>query len=176
MVIEFLKGKWLKHPLHPIFAHLPIGLWPAALLFDLISQGRNGGNTVVQLSFYCIALGLLATVLAVPTGIVDWSEIKKEKPAWKLGLYHMALNLVAIVLSAANLGLRFSTFRESLRVGKMPLALSALAVLVVAISGYLGGLMIYDHGISVARFSKAKWRRIAEAGGANLPAEKGGQA
>jgi hypothetical protein len=31
--------------------------------------------------------------------------------------------------------------------------------------------MVYDYGISVARMSKKKWRKIAEAGGANLPQE-----
>jgi hypothetical protein len=45
----------------------------------------------------------------------------------------------------------------------------------VVVSGYLGGRMIYDHGISIARLSKDKWRSIAEAGGANLPDEKGNQ-
>jgi hypothetical protein len=31
--------------------------------------------------------------------------------------------------------------------------------------------MVYDYGISVARMSKKKWRKIAESGGANLPLE-----
>jgi hypothetical protein len=31
--------------------------------------------------------------------------------------------------------------------------------------------MVYDYGISVARLSKKKWRKIAHAGGANLPPE-----
>jgi len=30
-------------------------------------------------------------------------------------------------------------------------------------------LMVYDHGISVARQSKHKWRHVAEAAGANVP-------
>jgi hypothetical protein len=42
----------------------------------------------------------------------------------------------------------------------------------LAVSGYLGGLMVYDHGISVARQSKAKWRQLAEAGRARVPEEK----
>ncbi len=32
-------------------------------------------------------------------------------------------------------------------------------------------MMTYTYGISVARMSKDKWRKIAEAGGANLPPE-----
>ena len=28
-LIDFLKGKWLKHPLHPIVVHVPMAMWPA---------------------------------------------------------------------------------------------------------------------------------------------------
>jgi hypothetical protein len=42
---------------------------------------------------------------------------------------------------------------------------------VLVVSGYLGSRMVFDQGTGVARFSKKKWRAIALAGGANLPAE-----
>jgi hypothetical protein len=41
--------------------------------------------------FLCNSFGLVTALLAVPPGLADWAEIKKEKPAWKMGLYHMAL-------------------------------------------------------------------------------------
>src|SRR6266576_5888513 len=112
-LLDFLKGKWLKHPLHPILAHVPMAMWPGALIFDLLSQWQIGGNAMVRLSFYAIAFGLAASLLAVPTGLLDWSGIKKEKPAWKIGLYHMTLNLIAALLFAVNLGLRMQDFRDA---------------------------------------------------------------
>jgi hypothetical protein len=33
------------------------------------------------------------------------------------------------------------------------------------VSGYLGGRMVFAYGVSVARLSKDKWRKIAEEGG-----------
>ncbi len=170
-LLNFFKGTWLKHPLHPLFAHVPVGVWPAALLFDALSQLRIGGNALVRLSFFAIAFGLAATLPAVPSGLVDWMSIKKEKPAWKLGLYHMALNLIVALLFAVNLGLRVSTFQEATMVSSGPLLLSAIGTGLLFISAYLGGLMVYDHGISVARLSKAKWRHMAEAAGANMPSK-----
>jgi uncharacterized membrane protein len=126
---------------------------------------------VVRLSFYAIAFGLVASLLAVPTGILDWSGIKKEKPAWKIGLYHMTLNLVVALLFAINFGLRLQIYREATRVGGMPLLLSIIGTAILIVSAYLGGMMTYQYGISVARMSKKKWRKIAEAGGANVPPE-----
>ena len=170
--IDFLKGKWLGHPLHPAVVHIPVGLWPAALIFDLLSRIGSGNNALVQLSFFCIAIGMLAILPAIPSGLADWSEIKKEKPAWKIGLWHMILNLFATVFFAINLGLRAGEFRTATTVETPALLLSALGVVILAVSAYLGGLMVFDHGINVARQSKKKWRKIAERGGANLPADK----
>jgi len=110
-------------------------------------------------------------LLAVPTGVVDWAGVKKQNPAWKIGLYHMILNLVVVVLFAINLGLRMHTFRDATRVQGPPLALSIIGTVLLIGSAYLGGMMVYDYGISVARMSRKKWRGIAEAGSANLPPE-----
>jgi uncharacterized membrane protein len=172
MLEGFLKGKWLGHPLHPIIVHVPVATWLGALIFDLLSRFAFDGNAVVRLSFYSIALGLLSTLLAVPTGIADWSEIKKEKPAWKIGLSHMALNLVASAVFAVNLGLRVKTFQTADRVATVPLFASIAGVVFLVAGAYLGGRMVYDRGIGVARTSKKKWRKIAEAARANVPPEK----
>ncbi len=126
---------------------------------------------MVRLSFYAIIFGLMASLLAVPTGVVDWSGVKKENPAWKIGLYHMILNLAVAVLFAINLGLRVQTFRQATVIEGAPLVLSIVGTVLLIGSAYLGGLMTYNYGISVARMSKKKWRRIAEVGGANLPPE-----
>jgi uncharacterized membrane protein len=170
-VKEFLQGTLFKHPLHPMLVHIPTALWPAALLFDILTTLGIGGNGLVRTSFYAILFGLLVTVLAVPTGIADWWDIKKEKPAWKLGLYHMVLNLVATVIWAINLALRGGSALEAASVATLPLILSMVGTLLLFVSGYLGGRMIYDHGTSIARLSKEKWRQIAQAGGARLPSE-----
>ena len=170
-LLDFLKGKWLGHPLHPILVHVPMAMWPGALIFDLLSKWQIGGNAMVRLSFYAIVFGLLASLLAIPAGVMDWSGIKKEKPAWKIGLYHMILNLLVALLFAINLGLRVQTFREATTVAGVPLLLSILGTALLIGSAYLGGMMTYTYGISVARMSKDKWRKIAEAGGANLPPE-----
>jgi len=170
-LLNFLKGKWLGHPLHPILVHVPMAMWPGALIFDLLSKWQIGGNAMVRLSFYAIVFGLLASLLAVPAGVVDWSGIKNEKPAWKIGLYHMILNLLVVLLFAINLGLRVQTFREATTVAGASLLLSILGTALLIGSAYLGGMMTYTYGISVARTSKDKWRKIAEAGGANLPPE-----
>ena len=172
MIVDLLKGKWLGHPLHPLLVHVPMALWPAALLFDLLSRAGFGGNAMVRTSFFAIAFGLAVALLAVPTGIVDWSGIKREKPAWKIGLWHMLLNAVVLVLFAINFTLRLGNYREAALVPVAPLVLSIAGTLVLVVSAYLGGRMVYAYGINVARLSKGKWRKVAESAGANVAPEK----
>jgi uncharacterized membrane protein len=171
-VIDFLQGKWLKHPLHPALVHIPTALWPAAWAFDLLSQFQ-ANNAYVQLAFYAGLLGLLVALPAIPTGFADWMDIRREKPAWKLGLYHMALNVIVSILWALNLGLRAGSFQNDTAVPLGLVGLSSIATALLLVSGYLGGRMIYAYGINVARLSKGKWRKIAEEGGAAVPPEEG---
>jgi len=169
--IAILQGKWLGHPLHPAIVHLPIGAWFAAAIIDLAHRRPHGADAWDHLALYCVVAGLIGAVLAVPTGVADWAPIKKEKPAWKLGLLHMTLNILAAVLWAANLGLRWKSIDTDDPVTAAVLLTSLVAALLVLVSGYVGSLMVFDQGVSVARQSKKKWRRIAQRGHANLPEE-----
>ncbi len=156
--------------------HLPVGLFPAALLFDLLSRGGAGGNAIVQTSFYCIAAGLIGGLLAAPAGLADWLEIKPDKPAYRIGLWHMGLNVLMVIVWAINLGLRWSGFRWHTRVAMTPLVLSAVGTVMLIVSGYLGSRMVFDQGVGVARMSKGKWRKLALAGGSNVAPQSGGGA
>ena len=164
-----LGGKWLGHPLHPAIVHVPTGLWPAALIFDLVNYFGPAANSLVRTAVACIALGLLAALAAIPTGLADWWEIKPEKPARKLGWWHMGLNVVVFALMAISLGLRCRAGLDVARVAATPMLLTVAANIVLFVSGYLGGRMAYEHGISVARLSKQKWRQIARDGHAHVP-------
>lgn len=152
--------------------HLPVGTWIAAAVIDLVEHSATDAKPALYVALYCVVAGLVSALLAVPTGVADWSSIKKEKPAWKLGLYHMALNLLAAILWAANLGLRAKALHTDQPVTPAILITSVVGAALVLLSGWIGSLMVFDQGISVARHSKKKWRRIAERAGANLPEAK----
>lgn len=176
MIKDLLQGAWLKHPLHPALVHLPVGTWMAAVVFDLLSWAGIGGNGIARAATYCMLLGLLAALLAIPTGLADWWDIKKDKPAWNFGVLHMAFNWFATLAFALNAGLRLSS--DALQAESTPLHLVLLSVIggaCLAVSYYLGGRMVYDYGVSIARVSKDKWRAIAVEGGANVPAEAPGE-
>jgi uncharacterized membrane protein len=170
----FLQGQWLGHPLHGLLVHLPIGLWSAVCVFDTLSLLGVAGAAMVRLGFYAILVGLVVALAAIPAGLADWLDVKPEKPAWKLGLYHLVLNLIVWLLWALNLAWRWNMPADAATAPLGAAVLSFVTTGLLLVSAYLGGRMVYGYGIGVARVSKARWRRQAEAGGARLPAgEKG---
>ncbi|PTY06232.1 hypothetical protein DB347_12350 [Opitutaceae bacterium EW11] len=168
-VKDILQGKWLHHPVHAAVVHLPLGLWLGACVLDILIRAGLDEPVFADLSACAVGLGLLGAAIAAPTGIADWSSIKRGKPAWTLGLYHMLLNIAATLVWAANLWLRLRTIDDADPVTLPVLVLSILGGLLLLVSGYLGSLLTFDRGVSVARLSKARWRAEAERGGARLP-------
>jgi uncharacterized membrane protein len=170
LIKNFLQGKWLGHPLHPALVHVPTGLFPAALLFDLMWLAGGGDEVFARCAFWAIAVGLIGAVAAAPTGLADWWDVKPGKPAYKLGLIHMVINVVVLALMALSLYLRWRR-GSPWTPAAGAIAMNVLANLLLVVSGYLGGRMVFDKGVGVARLSKKKWAKIARAGHARLPVE-----
>ena len=165
MLKDFLQGKWLGHPLHPALVHVPAGLLPASLIFDVLVFARPDDAAAARCAFWCIAVGLSVALLAAPTGLADWWEVKPGKPARRLGVYHMVMNVVVLSLMALSLYLRRGGVTNA------AVMLNVFANLILFVSGGIGAHMVFDQGIGVARMSKKKWRAIARAGHARLPVE-----
>jgi 3-phenylpropionate/trans-cinnamate dioxygenase ferredoxin subunit/anthranilate 1,2-dioxygenase ferredoxin subunit len=62
----------------------------------------------------------------------------------------MLLNVTAVVLYAINLALR-RPYMAQHGDTVLPVVLSAFGVILLSVSGYLGGVMVYDDGIAVGR-------------------------
>jgi len=132
------------HPIHPMLVALPIGLWIFSLVSDVIFLAGLGAPVWNDVAFYTMAGGIVGALLAAVPGLIDFLSIEDARVK-KIGAMHMALNLVAVALYAVNLWLRTSSSPGS----KLPVGLSVLTVLMLAVSGWLGGEMVYVHGISV---------------------------
>lgn len=160
---RFFEGAWLGHPLHPLLVGLPVSLWPAAFVLDLLTLLGIGGNPLVKTAFLAVLVGVLAAAPAALAGILDWSGVRREKPAWRLGLIHLILNAGATILAIGSLLVRISGLGVD-RVDGLPILLIGGVTLLVATSSYLGGRMVYEYGVGVARLTKDYWQRVAGEG------------
>jgi uncharacterized membrane protein len=151
---HLLQGRPIRHPLHPLTIHLPLGFWLLALIFDIAavsSRGASGGTQwMIEAAFWCLLFGTAVALLSVVTGLADWLDIRKDHPAHKTALFHMALMLPAVAIFLLDTLMHF-TYLQRPRSPVFGLVLSCVGYALSIIGGYLGGLLVYDDGIGVGR-------------------------
>ncbi|MBD0370857.1 MAG: DUF2231 domain-containing protein [Pyrinomonadaceae bacterium] len=136
------------HPIHPMLIPFPIALWVFSLIADIVYIWRD--NPAWEwIAFYTLAGGIIGAALAAVFGIIDYFAIR-DKRVSKIAAWHARINVLALVLFAASFYLR--TTRGAALVGgslTIPLALSIIGVLSITVSGWLGGELVYKHGVAV---------------------------
>ncbi|ACM19224.1 hypothetical protein Geob_0862 [Geotalea daltonii FRC-32] len=131
-----------KHPLHPMLIPLAIGLWIFSLACDIIFFA-TGDVTWRTTSLYAIGGGVIGALIAALPGFVDLFTLHAS-PEKKLGIWHMAINLTIVIIYVIEFLWRRA---DPGNIGQF--ALSVMAVLLLAISGWLGGEMVYVYGTGV---------------------------
>jgi uncharacterized membrane protein len=144
-----------KHPIHPMLVVLPLGLWIAALAFDIV-YAAGGGPVWRTLAFWNIAAGIIGALLAAVPGFVDYLDL--EGRARRIATYHMVLNLAAVAIFALNWYVRTRVTPDS----QWPLVLSVIGVVGIIISGWLGGELVYRERVGVEEPARnERYRRVA---------------
>jgi uncharacterized membrane protein/nitrite reductase/ring-hydroxylating ferredoxin subunit len=153
MLKDFLEGKPLRHPIHPMLVHFPIGLFILSLILDLASLAFPSVPNLMRDSFYAMLVGIIGALIAAVPGFVDYTDIRSDHPGKRTATAHMTLNLIVVALYGINLGIRSSMLAES-KIPLLPLILSLVGVALLSASGYLGGRLVYDEGVSVGRHKR----------------------
>lgn len=127
-VEDFLHGKFLGQPLHPVLVHLPVGGFLIAALADPFAP---------SVGTVAILLGVLGSVPAALAGLADW-HVYHALALRRIGMAHALLNTVGLgffILSLLSRGFGGVGFG---------VLLAYVGFLAVAVSGYLGGLLVYE--------------------------------
>jgi uncharacterized membrane protein len=127
----------------------PIALWVFSLVADVVYL--LGGNPAWRewVSFYALLGGIIGAVAAAVFGIIDWLSIK-ERAVKRTADWHARLNVIALLIFSAGFYLR--TTGGSDWIGgslTIPFLLSVVGVILITISGYLGGELVFRHGVAV---------------------------
>ncbi len=141
-------AKVAGHPIHPMLIPFPIALWTFSLIADLIYVWRDN-PAWGWIAFYTLAGGIAGAVLAAVFGIIDYFSIRDKKVS-RIAAWHARINVLALLIFAASFYLRTNS-GASIIGGSMtiPLALSITGVVCIAVSGWLGGELVYKHGVAV---------------------------
>jgi uncharacterized membrane protein len=132
-----------RHPLHPILIPLPIGLWVFSLVADLVFLFGWGGPAWKEVAWYTIGGGIVGAVLAAVPGLIDFFSIT-DRRAGRVALFHLVCTVTALLVFVISFVFRY---RDPLGAG--PVVVSAIGVIVLGIGGWLGGELVFVHGMGV---------------------------
>ena len=131
------------HPLHPILVTIPIGLFVAALVTDIVYV-VDGSHAWAVASRWLIGGGLVGALLAALAGFTDFAgnaNIRAFRDAW----LHLFANLALVLIEGINLILRRP---DAAVAGSIGIVLSAVAAVVMLFSGWKGGELVFRHGVA----------------------------
>jgi uncharacterized membrane protein len=130
------------HPIHVMLIPLPIGLWVFALVADIVAAVTDKPQWWT-VAFYCIGGGVVGALLAAVPGFIDLMSMQ-DPQARRTGFLHMGLNLAAVVVFALNFFMRWGAPELG-----GPIWLTVLGNAIISASGWLGGELVYRHGVGV---------------------------
>jgi uncharacterized membrane protein len=137
------------HPLHPMLVALPIGLFVWTLIADLVYLSTDRDETWYAIAMWSsIAAIVLALIAALP-GIGDYLTIVPNSDARSTATAHMALNMIVVLLFAVA---AFVMWDDGARDGAeltLVVTIHGIGVGLLAVSGWLGGEMVYKHHLAV---------------------------
>ena len=134
------------HPVHPMLIPFPLALWVTSFVVDILFYFLRH-PTLLVIAKLLIAAGCLGAIAAAIPGFIDWLAIKNGEVK-KIANWHARLNVAALVVFAISLFLRMGSY--SGLVGRrltIPFLLSLVGVILISISGWLGGELVFRHGV-----------------------------
>lgn len=136
-----------KHPIHPMLVVFPFALWTTAVVFDVIAL-VTGNSTLRAVTFYNIAAGIVGAVAAAVPGFIDYLTLGGR--ARRVGTWHMVLNLGALTLFSVSWVLRTRWGAGVVGVDSwIPVITAFVGLALLFPSGWLGGSLVYVHGMGV---------------------------
>lgn len=136
------------HPLHPPLTDATIGTYTVATILGVLSVlGVSESNTATAW-WLALVIGLVITVPTALTGFVEWLGIEWQTPLWWTATWHLFSMVTATVffLLAAIVGHGGYVDGE---VTAGALVLNLIGFGAMTLGGWLGGSVVFVHGMRV---------------------------
>src|SRR4051812_21020011 len=125
------------HPIHPMLVPIAIGCFIFSFACDLISLSTGSGQPWNLVAYYTMVGGIVGALAAAVPGLIDLLSLP---PGYTKGVAvkHMLINLTVVAIYIFNAYLRHGDPQSM----KLPMILSLVTILLLLVSGWLGGKMV----------------------------------
>ena len=129
-----------KHAQHVVLIHFPIALFIAAAGFDLIAQWTKRRG-FADAAYHNLFVAAISTIPVLVTGILAWQfQLEGQKLKGTL-LLHLVLACVSTVMIWLVWWVHLRSRRRAEALPTYRLALEILGVVIIALTGHLGGFL-----------------------------------
>lgn len=132
------------HPIHPMIVPIAIGCFIFSFASDLICLTTGNADPWNMLAYYTMIGGIIGALCAALPGLIDLLSLPAGLTRG-IAIKHMSINLLVVVIYIVNAYMRHGNPQEL----KLPMILSFVTILLLLVSGWLGGKMVYEAGVAV---------------------------
>jgi uncharacterized membrane protein len=130
-----------KHAQHVVLIHFPIALFIAAVAFDYLAQWRKN-QALAAAAYFNLLLAAISTVPVVASGLVAWQWALEGQKIKGILLMHLIFGCISTILIWLAFWIHWRARRlPEISLPKYRLPIEAFAVLIVGLTGHLGGFL-----------------------------------
>lgn len=144
--IPYSTARIGSHPIHPILVPIPIACFVGTLLSDLM-YWKTASMQWANFSAWLVTIGVIIGWLAAIAGLIDFlanPAVRAQPPAWP----HLIGNVAVQILATFNMLVHSRDAYTS--VVPVGLILSAVSVIILVFTGWLGWSMVYRYRVGAA--------------------------
>lgn len=135
-----------RHAQHVVLIHFPIALFTAAVGFDYLAQWAKN-RMLAAAAYFNLLVAAVLTVPVVTTGLIAWQWALEGEKLKGILLMHLVLGCVSSVLICLVFSIHFRARRHPEQaLPNYRLVVEAVAVLLVGLTGHLGGFLTGVNG------------------------------
>jgi uncharacterized membrane protein len=144
-----LKGL-AGHPLHPPLTDATIGTYTFATAAAVLSRLGVSEHNMATAWWLALIAGLIVSAPTALTGFVDWLDISTGTPLWRTATFHLSAMLSATIVFAITASAGHADYVDG-TVGGGSLVLTLVAFGLLTTGGWLGGAVVFVHGMRVLK-------------------------
>jgi uncharacterized membrane protein len=136
------------HPLHPPLTDVTVGLYTGATAFAVLSALGISEANLATAWWLALIAGLIVTGPTALAGLADWLVIPRGTPLWRTATLHLTAMVTATVLFLIAAIAGHGDYVDK-SVGGGPLVLTLIGFAILTVGGWLGGAIVFTHGMRV---------------------------
>jgi uncharacterized membrane protein len=141
-----------------------IGAYTAATVMACLAAAGVAEEALAKGWWIALLVGLGFGALAAVTGLLDWLTISRGTPLWRTATTHLVVMVAATLLFLVAAIVGYGSYDDG-EMGTGALVLVLCGFVTLAVGGWLGGTIVFVHGMRVLELQDEPAARAMSPGG-----------